>query len=114
MGASLYEPDDPFCKQREPDERNYSIDHFYKKLFTLPDTMKTEAGKAEAHRRADFMRGYLEQFEKEIGDQKRFSNRTKEFISQVGKVQIKDIIGPLKKVSKRILTFPYIEEGSFP
>ncbi|MFT5770387.1 MAG: hypothetical protein ACI9H8_002375 [Lysobacterales bacterium] len=66
MGARLYAPNDPFCVHREPDDRNFSIDHFYKKLFTLPDTMKTRAGKAEAHLRADYMRGYLKQFENEI------------------------------------------------
>ena len=66
MGAALYEPGDPFCELREPDDRRYSIDHFYKKLFTLPDTMKTKAGRDEAHRRADYMRGFLDQFRGEI------------------------------------------------
>jgi uncharacterized protein len=66
MGARIYNPDDPFCRQREPDDRNYSIDHFYRKLFTLPDTMQTQAGRDEAHLRADYMRGFLKQFENEI------------------------------------------------
>jgi uncharacterized protein len=43
------------------------VDHFYAKLLKLPDTMQTEAGRAEAHRRADVMRDWLAALEREIG-----------------------------------------------
>lgn len=66
MGTRLYNPDDPFCDHREPDDRRFSIDHFYQKLFTLPNTMKTNAGRREAHRRVDYMRAFLDQFKGEI------------------------------------------------
>lgn len=62
----LFNPDDPFCENREPDEKSFTIDHFYTKLFKLPDTMQTEAGRAEAHRRAGVMREYLENLGREI------------------------------------------------
>jgi len=66
IGASLYHPDDPFCEDRPPDDRRYSIDHFYAKLLQLPNTMKTEAGRQEARRRADVMRTYLDDLRREI------------------------------------------------
>lgn len=66
FGLPLFNPDDPFCENREPDERAWTIDHFYTKLFKLPATMQTEAGRQEAERRADLMRRYLRDLGEEI------------------------------------------------
>ena len=66
LNRPLCDPDDPFCEHREPDDGSYTIDHFYAKLFKLPDTMQTEAGRSEAHRRATLMRDYLDQLRQEI------------------------------------------------
>ena len=70
VGGRLNQPlcdyADPFCDSREPDDSRYTIDHFYAKLLTLPDTMQTTAGRAEAHRRADVMRDYLDNLRAEI------------------------------------------------
>ena len=63
----LYNPDDPFCTDRAPDDRTYTLDHFYQKLLRLPETMQTEAGRAEGERRAAFMRTYLDRLADEIG-----------------------------------------------
>jgi len=57
---------DPFCDDRDPDDSLYTIDHFYAKLLKLPGTMQTEAGRSEAHRRADLMRDYLDNLRAEI------------------------------------------------
>ncbi len=67
MGTSIYNEEDPFCTERHPDDRHYSVDHFYAKLFTLVGTMKTEAGRVEAERRTQFMREFLAQLGTEIG-----------------------------------------------
>lgn len=67
MGTPLYHADDPFCTAREPDDRRFTLDHFYCKLFKLPDTMQTEAGRTEAWRRADYLRDFLQQLGREIG-----------------------------------------------
>jgi len=67
MGPPLYEPGDPFAENRDPDDRRYTLDHFYCKLLGLADTMKTAAGKAEAVRRTDYMKAFLEQLGAEIG-----------------------------------------------
>jgi uncharacterized protein len=66
LNRPLFDFTDPFCDSREPDDSLYTIDHFYAKLFKLPDTMQTEAGRTEAHRRAALMREYLDNLRAEI------------------------------------------------
>lgn len=67
MGTPLYEPSDPFAANRDLDDRSYTLDHFYCKLLGLADTMKTQAGKAEAIKRTDYIRAFLKQLGSEIG-----------------------------------------------
>ena len=67
MGTPLYETSDPFAQNREPDDRRYTLDHFYCKLLGLAETMQTEAGKVEALKRTEFMQGFLQQLGEEIG-----------------------------------------------
>jgi len=67
MGTPLYEPSDPFAENRDLDDRSYTLDHFYCKLLGLVDTMKTEAGKAEAVKRTDYIKAFLKQLGAEIG-----------------------------------------------
>jgi len=66
LNLQLINQEDPFCDQREPDDSQFTIDHFYAKLFKLPDTMKTEAGKKEAQRRAQLMQRYLDDLRQEM------------------------------------------------
>lgn len=66
LNRPLCDATDPFCDDRDPDDSLYTIDHFYNKLFKLPDTMQTEAGREEAHRRANLMRDYLDNLREEI------------------------------------------------
>lgn len=66
LGSDVYHPDDPFCENREPDDRAYMVDHFYGKLFKLPATMQTEAGRAEAERRVHMMRSFLTELGREV------------------------------------------------
>jgi len=67
MGTPLYESNDPFARNRDPDDRRYTLDHFYCKLLGLADTMKTAAGRVEAARRTAYMKAFLEQMGTEIG-----------------------------------------------
>ena len=67
LGTALYDPSDPFAENREPDDRRYTLDHFYCKLLGLAETMKTGAGKAEAIKRTDYMRAFLLQLGSEVG-----------------------------------------------
>jgi len=66
FGIPLYNQHDSFCQQRTPDDRNYTIDHFYVKLFSLADTMNTASAKAEGEQRTTFMRQYLQQLATEV------------------------------------------------
>jgi uncharacterized protein len=67
LGTPLYDPADPFAENREPNDRLYTLDHFYCKLLGLTETMKTEAGKTEAIKRTEYMRNFLKQLGSEIG-----------------------------------------------
>ncbi|EKE83358.1 HD domain-containing protein [Idiomarina xiamenensis] len=66
MGVELYHGDDPFAQEREWNDKHYTFDHFYTKLFRLPDAMHTHAARQEAKRRLAFMQDYLQQLGTEI------------------------------------------------
>ena len=65
MGTSLMSPVDPFCEEREPDDSRFTIDHFYRKLLKLENTMKTESGRRLAVERSEVLREFLAQLQRE-------------------------------------------------
>lgn len=67
MNGAWFHAEDPWAEARPLDDARYSVDHFYQKLFTLPATMRTPAGRAEAERRVAFLRAFLEQLGGELG-----------------------------------------------
>lgn len=67
MGSALAHPDDPGAVHRVPDDRAYALDHIECKLATLPATMQTEAGRALASQRLDWLRGFRDRFIEEWG-----------------------------------------------
>lgn len=62
----FYNKDDPFCKKRNPDDRKWTLDHFYKKLLRLESFMNTDSGKSEAKKRIKFLKNFVKELEKEI------------------------------------------------
>lgn len=66
LGRPLYDPDDPFCRGRDPDDLRWNLDHFYKKILKLEEGMQTETAKREARRRGEVVRRYLSDLEEEI------------------------------------------------
>ena len=68
LGQALYNVNEPFPVERDADDRNNSIDHFFAKLFRLPATMKTTAGRSEAQQRIDVMLEFLKQLANDIGE----------------------------------------------
>jgi uncharacterized protein len=66
MHRGVYNSDDPFCHERKPDDHAFTIDHFFSKLFKVPDYMHTHAGKKEAQKRVSFMKVFLKQLDEEI------------------------------------------------
>ncbi len=67
MGGAWFHAHDPWAEARPLDDASYSIDHFFTKLLTLPATMRTEAGRAEAERRVVFLREFLAHLGGELG-----------------------------------------------
>ena len=69
-GGSLKRPfyniDDPFCKTRIPDDKTWTIDHFFQKLLNLESLMNTKSGKIEAKKRTKVLKGFLKQLKQEI------------------------------------------------
>ena len=64
----LYNPADPFCRSREPDDGKWNLDHFYKKLLKLEWGMHTMTAKRIARRRSEVLKRYLQDLEEEIGE----------------------------------------------
>lgn len=69
-GGSLKRPfyniDDPFCKTRIPDDKIWTVDHFYQKLLKLESLMNTKSGKIEAKKRTKVLREFLKQLSQEV------------------------------------------------
>ncbi len=69
-GGSLKRPfyniDDPFCKRRNPDDKIWTVDHFFAKLLKLESLMNTKSGKAEAKNRTRVLKEFLNQLKQEL------------------------------------------------
>lgn len=67
LGRALYDPADPFCERRAPDDARFSLDHWRIKLLSLPEDMLTDAGRRLARKRVLLMLRFLYDFAEEIG-----------------------------------------------
>ncbi|QMU54544.1 MAG: HD domain-containing protein [Nitrosopumilus sp.] len=69
-GGSLRRPfyniNDPFCKTRIPDDKTWTVDHFFQKLLGLESLMNTKSGKMEAKKRTKVLKEFLKQLEREL------------------------------------------------
>ncbi len=59
MGAALFDDNDPLAAQRPLDDKRFALDHLQTKLFALPGTLQTDAGRALAFARIDTMVAFL-------------------------------------------------------
>jgi uncharacterized protein len=66
LDAQLFDAADPLAKRREPNDRQYALDHFQLKLFRLPASMNTATGRRLAEKNAEWMRGFVEKLCGEI------------------------------------------------
>lgn len=62
----LYSYEDPFCENREPNEIDFAVDHFYTKLLKLKEKMNTREGLNIALKREQFMLSFLDNLKREI------------------------------------------------
>ena len=68
LGRGIYSPEDPFCISRIPDDKSWSLDHFFTKLLKLEHGMHTQTARAMARRRGDMLREFLRELQMEIRD----------------------------------------------
>ncbi len=66
MKSKYYDPFDPFAESRPLDDKSFMVDHYFVKLFKLPELMQTEAGKKEGFVRIEYMKKFLERLGQEI------------------------------------------------
>ena len=66
LNRPFYNIDDPFCKQRIPNDTIWTLDHFYQKLFKLESLMNTKSGKIEAKKRTRILKEFLNQLKQEV------------------------------------------------
>lgn len=66
MKASFYDPFDPLAELRELDDKSFMLDHYFVKLFKLPDLMNTPQAKAIGFQRIEFMKSFIAELTKEI------------------------------------------------
>ncbi|EGQ7660911.1 HD domain-containing protein [Vibrio parahaemolyticus] len=66
FNAQLYNDNDMFAKERELNDKQFTVDHFQTKLFKIVDTINTESAKLEANKRKAFMQTYLKQLYDEV------------------------------------------------
>ena len=66
MKSRFYDPFDPLAENRELDDKSFMLDHYFVKLFKLPELMNTPQGKALANHRVKFMKDFISEFMGEI------------------------------------------------
>ncbi|MBT5200592.1 MAG: HD domain-containing protein [Thaumarchaeota archaeon] len=66
LNRLFYNPNDPFCKKRNPDDKTWTVDHFFAKLLKLESLMNTKSGKIEAKKRTKVIKEYLKQLKSEV------------------------------------------------
>jgi uncharacterized protein len=66
MKSTFYDPLDPMAEARPLNDKEFMIDHYFVKLFKLPELMNTEEGKKIAEQRVQIMKDFLNSLMSEI------------------------------------------------
>jgi len=66
MHRQFYEPGDPFCERRTPNDLKYGLDLFYTRLLVVESRMHTKTAKEIAARRTRFLRDFLDELKIEL------------------------------------------------
>ena len=62
----FYDPEDPFSKNRNVNDKKWALDHFFKKLLKLEQKMNTKTGKLLAKKRTKILKNFLKEMKHEI------------------------------------------------
>lgn len=66
MKSKFYDPFDPLAETRELDDKTYMLDHYYVKLFKLPELLNTEEAKVIAVKRVEVMKDFIANLMSEV------------------------------------------------
>jgi len=66
LKRAFYSETDAFCESRDPDDMQFTLDHFYTKLLKVVSTLNTDAGRAEGRQRLGVMERFLIDLKGEI------------------------------------------------
>lgn len=66
LKRAFYSEKDPFCESRLPVDAEFTIDHFYQKLFRTAASLQTATARKMGEDRVTAMRDYLAQLALEI------------------------------------------------
>jgi uncharacterized protein len=66
MQSMFYDPFDPLAEIRELDDKKFMLDHYFVKLFKLPELMNTPKGKILAEDRVIMMKDFIQRLMLEI------------------------------------------------
>lgn len=66
MKARFYDPFDPLAEQRELDDKSFMLDHYYVKLYKLPELMNTPQAKKLGETRVAFMKAFIHELMSEV------------------------------------------------
>lgn len=64
----LYFSEDPFCKERPPNDQTNTLDHFYTKLLHLHSALNTDSAKIEGIKRLNVMNNFLKDLQSELSE----------------------------------------------
>lgn len=66
LQRSFYSEEDPFCQNRKSEDSQFTVDHFFAKLFNTAENLKTETARQEGKLRLKIMQKYLSDLANEI------------------------------------------------
>lgn len=66
MKSSFYHPFDPLARDRELNDKDFMLDHYFVKLFKLPELMNTPEARMVAEKRVNFMKSFVATLAAEI------------------------------------------------
>lgn len=66
MKSTFYDPFDPMAEDRELNDKQFMVDHYFVKLFKLPELMNLPESKALANHRVHYMKNFLAELMGEI------------------------------------------------
>lgn len=69
LKRALYSAEDPLCEQRTPNDLDFTLDHFFVKLFKIVDKLHTAEAKKLGQYRLSIMKDFTQSLYREITGQ---------------------------------------------